>query len=158
MCFCVTLGVLVALTGAGARAQHGTAPPGAYPRLYQGETWTGYVTHTDAKTRRFTLTSVQGGKAEQFVGVLRGDYKVKTPEGVHELTVSDFPMACACARSTRRSSAGAARSGATTTPFSAWITCPRKARRSPESLFRRTTRPAAWSCGRREPGNRSKDT
>lgn len=67
---------LTAATG----AQRGKAPPGFYPSGYAGDTRTGSITAVDESTREITLTAINRGKFETFVGVLADEFNAQRGE------------------------------------------------------------------------------
>lgn len=85
-------GILLLATASSAKTQHGTAAGGYYPGGYHGDTWTGFVTTTDDKTRTVNLTYSSKKKTETFTGVLKeGCCKVKMSDGtVQELKPSEL--------------------------------------------------------------------
>ena len=72
-------------------AQHGMAPNGYYPRDYNGDIFSGTVTHTGNDT--VTLTFAKGTKEETFEGHLQNGCAVPRADGRNQLmTASQIPL------------------------------------------------------------------
>jgi hypothetical protein len=82
---------LILLSAGTAKAQHGTAEAGYYPRGYHGDTWSGIVVSANEDTREITLEFKKGDKVQRFVGVPEKDYQVKAGQ-VRPLKMSDIPL------------------------------------------------------------------
>ncbi len=74
-----------------ALAQHGVAPNGYYPRDYNGDIFSGTVTHTGDDTVILTFTN--GTKEETFEGHLQNGCAVPRADGSNRpMTARDIPL------------------------------------------------------------------
>jgi len=82
--------LLSGLLSMAAVAQYGTAPNNYYPDKYNGSTFTGTVTETEAD--QITLTYTKGSKTETFIGKFEAGCSVpRADKSDHRMSASEIP-------------------------------------------------------------------